>query len=122
MSCATPAELGELALTLLQGAAGEIESIGDVRGRGLMIGVELVRDRETKEPWPELATELRSSCCERGLIIEIGGHHSNVARFLPPLVISRTLLLRGLEIFLDTLMELERVGTPEPVVTPLRLA
>jgi diaminobutyrate-2-oxoglutarate transaminase len=116
------AELGELALTLLKGASGEIESIGDVRGRGLMIGVELVRDRETKEPWPELAAELRSSCCERGLIIEVGGHHSNVARFLPPLVISRTLLLRGLEIFLDTLMELERVAPPTQVVTPLRLA
>ncbi len=115
-------ELGELALSLLRGASGELASIGDVRGRGLMIGVELVRDRATKEPWPELASEVRSACCERGLVIEIGGHYSNVARFLPPLVISRKLLLRGLEIFLDSVRELERTGTAPPTARVLRLA
>ena len=116
------AELGELAVSLLRGASGELASIGDVRGRGLMIGVELVRDRATKEPWPELASEVRSACCERGLVIEVGGHYSNVARFLPPLVISRKLLLRGLEIFLDSVRELERTGTTPPTARVLRLA
>jgi diaminobutyrate-2-oxoglutarate transaminase len=46
-------------------------------------------------------------CCERGAIIEVGGHYGNVARFLPPLVISRPLLERGLEIFIDAVRELE---------------
>jgi diaminobutyrate-2-oxoglutarate transaminase len=116
------AELGELALSLLRGARGELASIGDVRGRGLMIGIELVRDRDTKQPWPELAAELRGACCERGLVIEVGGHYRNVARFLPPLVISRTLLLRGIEIFLETLRELERVADGAEPRQMLRLA
>ena len=105
------AALGELALELLRGAAadeGEFAAIGEVRGRGLMIGVELVRDRATREPWPQLAEAVRLACCRKGLIIELGGRYGNVARFLPPLVISRDLLLRGLEIFLAALRESER--------------
>jgi diaminobutyrate-2-oxoglutarate transaminase len=78
-----------------------------VRGRGLMIGVELVRERESRRPWPELADEVRRACCQRGLIVELGGHFANVVRFLPPLVITRQLLLRGLEIFVEALRETE---------------
>ncbi len=100
------ARLGELALELLGDAAPSLSSIGEVRGRGLMIGIELVRDRETRQPWPELAAALRRACCERGLIIEVGGHFSNVARFLPPLVITEPLLRTGIEIFAETLSEL----------------
>jgi diaminobutyrate-2-oxoglutarate transaminase len=104
-------QLGELALGLLEQATSgdELPAIGEVRGRGLMIGVELVRDRETREPWPALAAAVRETCCQKGLIIEIGGHHRNVARFLPPLVISRGLLVRGIEIFVEALREAERV-------------
>jgi diaminobutyrate-2-oxoglutarate transaminase len=103
-------ELGELALGALREAtvAEDLAAVGEVRGRGLMIGVELVRDRESREPWPELAGAVRRACCERGLIIELGGHYGNVARFLPPLVISRELLIRGIEIFAQALGESER--------------
>jgi diaminobutyrate-2-oxoglutarate transaminase len=101
------AELGELALGSLEEAAGELPAVGDVRGRGLMIGIELVTDRDSKRPWPELAAEVRRASAERGLIIEVGGHHGNVARFLPPLVISRSLLERGIEIFVESLRECE---------------
>lgn len=101
------AAMGDLALTLLRASAELLPAIGDIRGRGLFIGVELVRDRETKEPWPELAHLLRRECANHGLIVEIGGHFSNVVRFLPPLVISRGLLERGLRIFTDTLGKLE---------------
>jgi diaminobutyrate-2-oxoglutarate transaminase len=104
--------LGELALAMLREAALGMPSIGEVRGRGLMIGVELVSDRAAKTPWPELAAGLRRACCERGLIIEVGGHYRNVARFLPPLVITRQLLSSGIEIFLQTLHELEGVLSP----------
>jgi diaminobutyrate-2-oxoglutarate transaminase len=104
------AELGELALGRLRDAAAGLPSIGEVRGRGLMIGIELVKDRETKEPWPRLASDLRTACCEMGLIIEVGGHFHNVCRFLPPLVISRGLLMRGLDIFLESLRETEALG------------
>jgi diaminobutyrate-2-oxoglutarate transaminase len=103
------AALGELALGALEAAGAEMPAVGEVRGRGLMIGVELVRDRETRQPWPELASEVRRECAERGLIIEVGGHYANVARFLPPLVISRRLLELGVEIFLDSLAACERL-------------
>jgi diaminobutyrate-2-oxoglutarate transaminase len=101
-------ELGALALAYLKDAAAALPSIGDVRGRGLMIGIELVKDRDTKEPWPELATEVRTACYRKGLVIELGGHFANVVRFLPPLVIPRVLLMRGLEIFADSLRESEQ--------------
>lgn len=105
-------DLGDMALAFLRTAAENLPAIGDVRGRGLFIGVELVRDLESKEPWPELARNLRSACADRGLIFEIGGHFGNVVRFLPPLVISRSLLEDGLQIFVDTLeaWEASRVG------------
>lgn len=111
------AMLGEEALTLLREAAVELPSIGEVRGRGLMIGVELVSDRESKAPWPQLAADMRRACCERGLIIEVGGHYGNVARFLPPLVLTRRLMLIGIEIFIERLRELEALlGTPQTLV------
>ncbi|HTA15152.1 MAG TPA: aspartate aminotransferase family protein [Solirubrobacteraceae bacterium] len=96
------AALGELALELLREAQDGLPSVGDVRGRGLMIGIELVRDRDTKEPWPEMAGQIRRECFRKGVIIEVGGHFGNVARFLPPLVITRELLLTGVEIFLES--------------------
>jgi diaminobutyrate-2-oxoglutarate transaminase len=95
------AALGELTLELLRDAQDTLPSVGDVRGRGLMIGIELVKDRNTKEPWPEMAAQIRTECFRKGVIIEVGGHFGNVARFLPPLVITRELLLTGVEIFVD---------------------
>jgi diaminobutyrate-2-oxoglutarate transaminase len=105
------AELGSIALATLREAAQELPSVGEVRGRGLMIGIELVRDPHSKEPWRELADEVRRACCGKGLIIETGGHYGNVARFLPPLVLTRELLMRGLEIFCESLRETEATLT-----------
>ncbi len=109
-------ELGKLTLGLLgeAAAAEDLIAVGEVRGRGLMIGVEMVHDRESREPWPELAAAVRKACCEKGLIIELGGHYGNVARFLPSLVISRELLVRGIEIFVDALRDSERKFHQEP--------
>ena len=73
------ARLGELTLELLREAQDTLPSVGEVRGRGLMIGIELVRDRDTKAPWPEMAAQIRSECFHRGVIIEVGGHYGNVA-------------------------------------------
>uniref|UniRef100_UPI003D344133 aminotransferase class III-fold pyridoxal phosphate-dependent enzyme n=1 Tax=Maribacter sp. 2-571 TaxID=3417569 RepID=UPI003D344133 len=58
----------------------------DVRGRGMMIGVEFVKDKATKEPNPEYLKELRAACFQRGLLFESGGHHGNVMRLVPPLI------------------------------------
>jgi diaminobutyrate-2-oxoglutarate transaminase len=102
------AALGELTLGLLRDAQDTLPSVGDVRGRGLMIGIELVKDRDTKEPWPEMAAQIRTECFRKGVIIEVGGHFGNVARFLPPLVISRKLLLTGVEIFVESVRAAEQ--------------
>jgi diaminobutyrate-2-oxoglutarate transaminase len=92
-------ELGETMLGWLQDIQKESRILGDVRGKGLMLGAELVKDRATKEPAPELAGRVRTECHRRGLLVEIGGHYDNVVRFLPPLVLTQDLALKGIEIF-----------------------
>ncbi|OKI28727.1 2,4-diaminobutyrate 4-aminotransferase [Streptomyces sp. CB03911] len=78
----------------LRALAGELPVIGDVRGRGLMIGVELVDpDAEpdacgSRPAAPELAVRVREACLARGLIVELGGRHDAVLRLLPPLTIT----------------------------------
>jgi diaminobutyrate-2-oxoglutarate transaminase len=111
------AELGEESLALLKEALSDSPAVGDVRGRGLMIGIELVKDRDSKEPWKELAGQIRTECFKRGVIIEVGGHFGNVARFLPPLVISRELMLRASEIFVESVSAAEQaLGRPAEIL------
>jgi alanine-glyoxylate transaminase/(R)-3-amino-2-methylpropionate-pyruvate transaminase len=62
--------------------------IGDVRGMGLMIGVELVKDRGTKEPARAQAAQVLELARERGLLIGKGGLHGNVLRIKPPMCLS----------------------------------
>jgi len=62
--------------------------IGDVRGKGLMIGVELVEDRKTKVPASAAAGFVRQYCLEHNLLIGVGGNFASVLRIQPPLVIS----------------------------------
>jgi diaminobutyrate-2-oxoglutarate transaminase len=100
------ARLGEQMLTMLGELERESPVVGEVRGKGLMLGVELVKDRATKEPAPELASKVRNLCHRRGVLIEVGGHYFNVARFLPPLVLTEELARKGVEIFMDTVKDL----------------
>ena len=62
--------------------------IGDVRGQGLMIGLELVRDRKTREPAPAEAKAARAALRERGVLVGVGGVFGNVVRLQPPLSIT----------------------------------
>lgn len=64
------------------------ELIGDVRGLGLMVGVELVTDRDTKQPAAAQAAFVRQYCLEHNVLIGVGGNFANVLRLQPPLVIS----------------------------------
>ena len=63
--------------------------IGEVRGLGLMLGVELVRDRKTKEPASTEAVDVLELCKERGLIIGKGGLFGNTLRIKPPMCITK---------------------------------
>lgn len=62
--------------------------VGEVRGRGLMIGLELVKDKKTKEPAPSDAKAVRATLRERGILVGVGGAYGNVVRLQPPLSIT----------------------------------
>jgi 2,4-diaminobutyrate 4-transaminase len=111
------AALGDESMMLLDEALREHPTVGEVRGRGLMIGIELVEDRDSKTPWKELASQVRTECFKRGVVIEVGGHFGNVARFLPPLVISRKLMLSACEIFVESVSAAEQaLGRPSALL------
>ncbi|MFS8202079.1 4-aminobutyrate--2-oxoglutarate transaminase [Streptomyces sp. CWNU-52B] len=78
--------------------AEKFDVIGDVRGRGAMIAIELVKDRTTKEPDAETTAALAKACHQEGLLVLTCGTYGNVLRFLPPLVIGEDLLAEGLDI------------------------
>jgi 4-aminobutyrate aminotransferase/(S)-3-amino-2-methylpropionate transaminase len=63
-------------------------AIGDVRGLGAMLAIELVEDRATKAPAPGLATQITAEAANRGLLLLKAGVHGNCIRVLCPLVIS----------------------------------
>ncbi|MDQ6855985.1 MAG: aspartate aminotransferase family protein [Candidatus Dormibacteraeota bacterium] len=86
--CENSARLGEWMLARLNKLAATDAAIGEVRGKGLMIGVELVESRDSMAPAAKRAVQVRAACRERGLIIGIGGFFGNVLRIQPPLVIS----------------------------------
>lgn len=81
----------------------ELDIIGDVRGKGPMMALELVNDRKTKAPATEKAKELVQLCHERGLVLLACGNFGNVIRTLMPLVITDEQLERGLSILHDAL-------------------
>jgi 4-aminobutyrate aminotransferase-like enzyme len=80
--------IGERLLAGLREIAQRHEVIGDVRGMGLFIGLELVRDRETRQPNPELARDLADSAAECGVLLSTDGPFHNVMKIKPPLVFS----------------------------------
>jgi len=84
--------------------------IGDVRGRGLLLGVELVKDRETKEHAPAATAELMELCRDKGLLIGKGGLFGNVVRFAPPLSLNRVQCDQVIKTFDESLHELEKRG------------
>jgi len=102
----TTEKLGKILMRRLKEMYEKYEIIGDIRGIGLMVGVELVKDRETKEPAKEERNQILSECYKNGLIIIGAGVHKNVVRFLPPLNIDEELLNVGLDIFENAIKKL----------------
>jgi 4-aminobutyrate aminotransferase-like enzyme len=97
---ANAAGVGEEIREAIRALAERHPAIGDVRGRGLMIGVELVRDRATREPDAGLAARVQNAMRERGVLVGTCARAGNVLKIRPPLVIGRddaALLLRVLE-------------------------
>jgi diaminobutyrate-2-oxoglutarate transaminase len=100
-------EQGAYALEVIDGFARNHEIVGDVRGRGLMLGIELV-DPSTGEADGEAAKRAQRAAFERGLIVELGGRDDAVIRLLPPLNVTRQTLDQALEILDAALDEASR--------------
>ena len=86
---ANAATVGDWLRAELRGLAARHPSIGDVRGRGLMTAVELVRDAGTREPDAELAGRVKDDMAEHGVLIGTSGRLGNVLKIRPPLCITR---------------------------------
>lgn len=103
-------ESGRQIFTALEQMKEEIPLIGDVRGLGAMVAVELVKDRETKEPAAEEAAAVRKAAYENGLLLLQAGTYNNVIRFLAPVNISPGQLLEGLGVLRKVLEEVSSSG------------
>lgn len=100
------AQTGEYILDALCEMQARHPSIGNVRGKGLMVGTELVLDKSTKKPAPLLRNAVVHRSFENGLLT-LGCGRSTI-RFMPPLMISRDLVDEGLELFEESLASVEK--------------
>ncbi|MEO9138009.1 MAG: 4-aminobutyrate--2-oxoglutarate transaminase [Jatrophihabitans sp.] len=98
--CAAAQHIESIMAPRLAELAAKHPAIGEVRGRGAMIAIELV-EPGTKEPNPALTAAVSAGCHQAGLIVLTAGTFGNVLRFLPPLVISDDLLEEGLGILAE---------------------
>lgn len=98
-------EIGEKVTARYHKMMEKYPIIGDVRGLGGMIGIEFVKNKETKEPAPELTAAIIQNCAKDGLMVEGAGTYGNVIRFLAPLVMTDEQLEAGLDIFEKAIAE-----------------
>jgi 4-aminobutyrate aminotransferase/(S)-3-amino-2-methylpropionate transaminase len=101
---AKTAETGAYAMSKLRALQKENSLIGDVRGLGLMLGVELIKDQK-KTPAAAEAEAVRDRCLHHGLLVGVGGVNGNVIRFQPPLIISRQQIDQAVRVFQEVLQE-----------------
>jgi 4-aminobutyrate aminotransferase len=99
---------GEELVTGLGKIAAEDDRIGDIRGPGLMVGVEFTLDRATGEPDPVLPDRLMAACADAGLLVLTCGRQHEVVRWIPPLDVSGAEISEAVEIFGESLAGLPR--------------
>ena len=99
--------MGSVILGRLKVLQEKSRYLGDVRGRGLVIGMELVQDKKTKEPAADLTGKLIDRCAENGLLIGSVGIYGNVVRVAPPLCISEAEAQESCDIMEKALLSLE---------------
>jgi 4-aminobutyrate aminotransferase-like enzyme len=101
-------ELGETALERLKGIAEESRYIGDVRGKGLYFGLEFVKDKQTKEPAPDILQETVTRCFKQGVMLWKAGPLNSIGRMMPALVITQNHLNQAIDIFEEVLKSVEK--------------
>ena len=97
------ARLGTRALETLTADLATDAGVGEVRGRGLFIGIELVRDANDRTPDPDRVARVRRASFARGVVLGVGGHAENVIKLCPPLSIEEDLLDTALGITIETI-------------------
>jgi 4-aminobutyrate aminotransferase len=90
-------KLGNTLYRGLKDLEDRYDVVGEVRGKGLLIGVELVKDGASKAPDAAAANQVMEICKERGLLVGRGGLYGNVLRLSPPLIISEDDAARAVE-------------------------
>jgi 4-aminobutyrate aminotransferase/(S)-3-amino-2-methylpropionate transaminase len=95
---ARASRIGELMTGRLRDLASRSSLIGDVRGRGAMVAMELVDDTQTKHPAKDASSRVIEECYKQGVIVLKAGTYDNVIRFLPPLMIDESLLMEGFDV------------------------
>jgi 4-aminobutyrate aminotransferase/(S)-3-amino-2-methylpropionate transaminase len=102
--------IGELMTSRLNEMARRFSLIGEVRGRGAMVAMELVEDRETKAPAKGATGRVIEECYKQGVVILKAGTYDNVIRLLPPLTIGEDLLGEALDVLEKALATLEETA------------
>jgi 4-aminobutyrate aminotransferase / (S)-3-amino-2-methylpropionate transaminase / 5-aminovalerate transaminase len=100
------AQIGQTLLSFFTDLQKECAAIGDVRGLGAMVAIELVKNQNPNLPDAELTKQLVNACLSRGLFLISAGVYGNVIRVLCPLVISEEMLMKGLAILREELLNL----------------
>jgi len=99
---------GRYLIRRLQESVEKYSIIGEARGRGLLIGLEIVKDKESKEPYPEGARQIVLKSWRRGVLCQTVGQ--STVRFCPPLTISQQLIDAGLEVMEAAIHEVATEG------------
>lgn len=91
--------------TALEGMAKELEIIGDIRGRGVLVGIEFVTDREKKTPANAAVQQIAQTCLDNGLIFQLRGTQGdlNVIRLVPPMTTTEAEVDRAMSIIYDAI-------------------
>jgi 4-aminobutyrate aminotransferase len=110
------AKLGKYLKRRLEEMMDRYPLIGDVRGRGMMIGVELVKDTRTKAPAAEEALKLSYRAWQLGLVLLVVGTFANVLEITPPLTISREQIDEGMAILDKSFLDLQNGRIPDSVL------
>jgi len=102
------AEKGRYLMKLLNELKEKHPLIGDVRGKGLMIGIELVKDRKSKKPATDEIAKIKAGAREKGVLLGSGGVKACTVRLQPPLVITEDELDRAMDVFEGEIYDIER--------------
>jgi 4-aminobutyrate aminotransferase/(S)-3-amino-2-methylpropionate transaminase len=105
--CENARTMGEVIMGRLRETQEKSKHLGDVRGRGLVMGLEIVKDKKTKEPAPDFIPPIIDRAAANGLLVGAVGIYGNVIRVAPPLVITEAQAHESCDIMEKVLLSLE---------------